>query len=126
MEDSEPGGDRYRASLDLSAAIAVETATPSQEFQNLPDSKVVVDGSGTKAQEEVGEGVGDKEDNAAHTCESDIATESPAPSIDSLAGFSRFLSLLVASIQEERTPSTTERERAALAELLQARRVGYA
>lgn len=76
--------------------------------------------------EEATTGVGTYEDTAAHSAESGIATESSAPSsINSLARFSRFLSLLVASAQEEQTPSATERERAALAELLQARRVGY-
>lgn len=47
------------------------------------------------------------------------------PSIDSLAKFSYFLALLVVASEEEQAPSTTEREREALAELLQARRVSH-
>lgn len=120
IEDSEPGG--HRVSLDTStAAIAVESATSLEECQNLPGSKVVIKDSGAKTEEEAGAVARDNENNAAHSSESAIATESSAPSIDSLVRFSRFLSLLVASTQEEQTPSTTERERAALAELLQAR-----
>lgn len=95
------------------------------ECQNLPDSKVVVEDSGAKA-EEAGSWVGDEENNAARSAQGKVATDSSAPSINSLARFSRFLSLLVASAQAEQTPSTTERERIALAELLQARRVGRA
>lgn len=51
------------------------------------------------------------------------APECAGPPMDSLVKFSRFLALLVASAQEERTPSANERERSALAELLRARLV---
>ena len=124
-EASDPS--RQRASLHTSTAIiALESASSLEGCQNLPDSKVVDEDSRALAEDEAGALVGDREHSAAHSAESAIATKSSAPSIDSLARFSRFLSLLVASAQEEQTPSTTERERAALAELLQARRVGHA
>lgn len=100
--------------------------TSAQKCRNMSDSKVVVEDLVAEAEEEAGVGVGHNEDSAAHSAESNIVTDSSAPSIDSLARFSRFLSLLVASAQEEQTPSTTERERAALTELLQARQVGHA
>ncbi|CAM9950240.1 unnamed protein product [Ectocarpus sp. 13 AM-2016] len=48
------------------------------------------------------------------------APECAGPPIDSLVSFSRYLALLVASAQEEHTPSANECERSALAELLRA------
>eukprot|EP00903_Cladosiphon_okamuranus_P007740 g7499.t1 len=122
VQDAEPHG--HRASLEASTTITAESATLPQGCQKLPDWKVVVDDSGAKTKQEAtaaGGGTTRDKDVAAHGVESGIAAESSAPSsIDSLARFSRFLSLLVASAQEEQTPFTTERERAALAELLQA------
>ncbi|CAM9545029.1 unnamed protein product [Ectocarpus sp. 4 AP-2014] len=48
------------------------------------------------------------------------ALECAGPPMDSLVGFSRYLALLVASAQEEHTPSANECESSALAELLRA------
>ncbi|CAN0350832.1 unnamed protein product [Ectocarpus sp. 12 AP-2014] len=48
------------------------------------------------------------------------APECAGPPMDSLVSFSRYLALLVASAQEEHTPSANECERSALAELLRA------
>ncbi|CAN0108597.1 unnamed protein product [Scytosiphon promiscuus] len=49
-----------------------------------------------------------------------VYPEPGSPAVDSLAKFCRFLALLVASVQEEGTSSTTDKERAALAELIRA------
>ncbi|CAN0246229.1 unnamed protein product, partial [Ectocarpus fasciculatus] len=49
------------------------------------------------------------------------APEWAGPPMDSLVRFSRYLALLVASAQEEQTPSANEDERSALAELVRAR-----
>lgn len=51
-----------------------------------------------------------------------LSASQPLLTIDSLAKFTLFLSLLVVASEEERAASTTERERSALAELLSARR----
>lgn len=51
-----------------------------------------------------------------------LAASPPLFSVDSLAKFTRFLSLLVVASEEERAAFTTERERSALGELLSARR----
>lgn len=111
------------------------------ECQKPPDSKVVVEdiatgagaegagaeaGVGKEAETEASAAiiVGDSADIAADDV---VSNSSVAPSVDSLVKFCRFLSLLVESAQqEEQTPlSATEKERAALEELLRARRVGH-
>lgn len=92
-------------------AISSEDAGPVVECQSPPRLHA-------------GSAGGMKAGTAPHRAKEGLASDSPAPSVDSLARFSRFLSLLVVSALEEQTPSTTERERMALAELVRARRVG--
>ena len=110
-EEPAPSEEQQTPLNTQKIAISSEDAGPVVECQSPPRLHA-------------GSAGGMKAGTAPHRAKEGLASDSSAPSVDSLARFSRFLSLLVVSALEEQTPSTTERERMALAELVRARRVG--
>lgn len=115
-DEEKPAPSQHQPSSDAPRIIATSEETNANgvgDCETPPDLR------------QAGPAVGRKQpDTAAPRANDGVASDSAPPSVDSLARFSRFLSLLVVSATEEQTPSTTERERVALAELVRARRVG--
>ncbi|CAM9954808.1 unnamed protein product [Ectocarpus sp. 12 AP-2014] len=109
-------GLQQASSLDNadSSTKAVGYTTTSMGPESTEESKITPISTTTAAESLVERNSDEKRGTGGR------APECAGPPMDSLVSFSRYLALLVASAQEEHTPSANECERSALAELLRA------